>query len=732
MTRFDRATAIFKPINSIDLMKPTTLILPALLLAMSGNAQAQLFKVTPRASESQEFTARNKAAKAPMMMQSKGMTIASRVMGFGGEAITEVEKYGELELVLHEDFSLLTAGSEAEPATNVKLTLDESEAKYPWWNFDPKYTHEPHWGVGGEAPGVACPAGGCLYMEAVSNGETKPPSQAHVNTTLVDVSKYDGTAVLEFRARTKNAGETYDCLWIEMAETNNMGESWHMPEEQVIVTGIPSQWTTYRIVFRDCGPTTIFNMVAYLPGNVYLDDIKVYQLKPNLERPEVFSHSEYKGISFVANWSAVEGATGYLLSVYHDVPSSDPSAPFGSTEREYILTDVKVTDNKYTVSDLESGETYYYTVKAIDDKGHTSIESFPCRVYDLEMPVMGDVDILNDWTYTANWSEVPGADVYNYFAFDKREAEADGLFVVTDEDFTGICDLEGNETGFTIESPWTMTYDVYYSRELKQQGWKATHACPYTNFLCLDAFFYETGGSQAGLTSPEFDFSKDGGKFTVTVDLAGQTSRVEGEDGKEYFYTTQSCAALFNWNDALGDFEQVELLYPETKVTGSWQTFNFNFTKGTERSIVGIFAIGSYDNLYVDNLKITQNYKAGDYLIEPFRFKQYHGSDFNDIATMIDIEVPERVQGLDIYHRVSAFGRQVDKYGQSYDDRESEYTPLAFVMSSKSGVENIAVDAVEATAEYFRIDGVRVASDKLTPGVYVVRKGNTVSKQMVK
>ena len=178
MTRFDRATAIFKPINSIDLMKPTTLILPALLLAMSGNAQAQLFKVTPRASESQEFTARNKAAKAPMMMQSKGMTIASRVMGFGGEAITEVEKYGELELVLHEDFSLLTAGSEAEPATNVKLTLDDSEAEYPWWNFDPKYTHEPHWGVGGEAPGVACPAGGCLYMEAVSNGDNKAPSQA--------------------------------------------------------------------------------------------------------------------------------------------------------------------------------------------------------------------------------------------------------------------------------------------------------------------------------------------------------------------------------------------------------------------------------------------------------------------------------------------------------------------------------------------------------------------------
>ena len=53
-------------------------------------------------------------------------------------------------------------------------------------------------------------------------------------------------------------------------------------------------------------------------------------------------------------------------------------------------------------------------------------------------------------------------------------------------------------------------------------------------------------------------------------------------------------------------------------------------------------------------------------------------------------------------------------------------------MSSTSGVENVAVDSDESAAEYFRIDGVRVASDKLAPGVYVVRKGKTVSKQVVK
>ncbi|MDE6131389.1 MAG: hypothetical protein K2F74_07335, partial [Muribaculaceae bacterium] len=85
-----------------------------------------------------------------------------------------------------------------------------------------------------------------------------------------------------------------------------------------------------------------------------------------------------------------------------------------------------------------------------------------------------------------------------------------------------------------------------------------------------------------------------------------------------------------------------------------------------------------------------------------------------------------------IYHRVSSFSRQSDRYGQSYDDRESEYSPLSFVMSSVSGVENIAVDAADAAAEYFRIDGVRVPADRLVPGVYVVRKGAAASKVVIK
>ena len=709
-------------------MKPTTLLIPALLLGLAANADAQIFKVPAHAPESTALKSRTAPAKA-QQLKSAGRMVNAKVMGFGGAAISEVEKYGELELVLEEDFSLLTEGSEEEPAVDVQLELDEPE--YPWWNFDPKYTHLPHWGVGGESPAVACPAGGCLYLEAVDNSPYAP-LQAHVNTTLVKVDNYDGTAVLEFRARTKNAGETYSGLYVEMGETNNMGPSWRTPEDPVVIGDIPSEWTTYRLMFRDAGPTTLFNIVAMMPGNVLIDDIKVYQLKPFVTRPEALSHREYKGTSFVANWSAVDGAEKYLLSVYRTIeePSDNPMAA-PTTYNEYLLTDVEVADTRYLVDGVESGETYYYTVKAV--KGETvSLESFPVRVYDLEVPVMGDVDILNGWTYTANWNEVPGADVYNYYAYNKRIAANDGLFTVTDEDFTGILDLDGNPSGFTIEIPWDQCYGEYYSRELKQRGWRATNAFPYEGYIALDAYYYEMQDSQSGLMSPEMDFSKDGGKFTLTVDLAGATTKMYDENDNCYYYTTQCCVALFNWNDARGDFDQVELLYPEKKVTGEWQTFSFDLTKGSERSVVGLFAIGSYDNLYVDNLKITQNYKAGDFLIEPFLFKQYHGSNQGDYLTSIDVDVPERVQGDDIYHRVSAFSRQADRYGQSYDDRESEYSELSFVMSSVSGVENIAVDAADAAAEYFRIDGVRVPADRLVPGVYVVRKGAAASKVVIK
>lgn len=55
--------------------------------------------------------------------------------------------------------------------------------------------------------------------------------------------------------------------------------------------------------------------------------------------------------------------------------------------------------------------------------------------------------------------------------------------------------------------------------------------------------------------------------------------------------------------------------------------------------------------------------------------------------------------------------------------------PLYVVFEEGASVNNVTVDA-NAKAEYFNLQGVRV--DNPANGLYIVRKGNTVSKQLVK
>lgn len=695
-------------------------LIPMLALALAMPAGAQTFKVT-RGTDYADGTLKSRVEKQGFKLKAakkvKG-TDCKKTIGFGGDAISEVEKYGTLRLVMEEDFSLMTDGSIEEPAKKVKLEIpmDSEEYTYPWWNLKPEFTHIPHWGTGAEDPGYACPAGGCYYMEMVERdswmGEIIS-SQAKINTPPLKVDEDGGTAVLEFRARTRNVGETYDYLLVGAAETHDMGPTWSIPEEEILVTGIPAEWTTYRIVFRDCGPTTLFNIVGVGVGNVYIDDVKIYQLVPKVMYPAVLPHSDYKGTSFTANWEPVEGADSYLVTVY--LIDEDGN-------RVDVYKDVPVTDTHYNVTGVESGDIYYYTVKAV--KGaDISLDSFAQRVYDLEVPVMKDPEITGGASYTASWNDVPGADVYNYMAFDKRIAAEDGVFVVTSEDFTDVRDFEGNKTGLTKEDPDVYTISgKFYPQELKQQGWYGESAMPYDDYMAFDAFFYSTNQGQAGFISPEFDMSKDGGKFTIEVDLAAQT------DGSDY--TTSCIVAVFNWDDAHGDYVQEEMIRLDadmgTILDLNWKKCTFNLTKGTDRTVIGIFAYNSFGNLYVDNLKITQNYKKDEYLIEPFRYARWHGRNAEDNPTSIKVEVPAHAQGLDIYHQVSAFSQTPDAYGQSYDVRESAFSPRTFVMSSVVGIDKVDAEEVDASAEYFTIDGRRVNAPE--NGIYIVRKGNTVTK----
>ena len=193
---------------------------------------------------------------------------------------------------------------------------------------------------------------------------------------------------------------------------------------------------------------------------------------------------------------------------------------------------------------------------------------------------------------------------------------------MTDEDFKDVVDAEGNKTGLTKDNPIDGSYNVIYYSGRKQPGWRGLNSYPYTDYIAVDAWQYIFNGTDAGYVSPEFDMSKDEGKFTVSVDVAA--NRYTGDDGEGHQVSGYPrCAiAIFNFDESLGDYKQTEI-FIDQNVKFNWKNFTVNCETGSKRTVIGIYGIYAPENLYIDNLKVTQNYKKDEMLLDCFWFSRF-------------------------------------------------------------------------------------------------------------
>ena len=668
-----------------------------------------------------------KLTRSVLPQQSKITTAAfSLNKNVANVPLTTVYKaanpYGEEQQVMFEDFAKMTSGSEATPDTEANIIKDEFE--YPWINTKDEYFKQAGWGSGN-----AYPAGGTVYLDS------NPNDMAHINTPMLNVAANGGIAWIRFKARAKNAGDNPQVM-VEAAETFNMSPSWRMMGSAALPQ-LSTEWKEYSMFFYGGGEYTLFNIVSVM-APVYIDNIEVFTVKQHIGTPTTLPHTNYEGTSFDANWTPVEGATGYKVNVF--------TLNKETGKAEYLFENKPVTTNKFHVTGATSGQTYFYNVAATKDN-YTSIPSDKMFVYNLEAPVLKDVTNLDRNKYTAEWSTVPSAERYNYIAYYDRKADKTGEFVVTNEDFTGVKDADGNLTGWTKEDPNPGSYDSYYIPEMKQAGWKGTQYAPYTDYICLDGWQYYHNHQDAGLISPELDMSKDGGKFAVSVKLASAPVTAVDKDGKEFTAYPQAAFALFNYNETTCDYEQAELIYPEgypKAVNGDWKNFTINFTKGSKKSIIGIYAVYADEHLYLDDLKITQKYQAGESLNDPFIFRRWLQEP------KVDITIPAFVGKSDVSHRVTAFKTNSDR-NVSKQYAESKFSELKKV-GTANGISNIglskAVVKMEGNNVYvnningenvqiYTLDGQLVYNNKgeknirvaLTQhGAYIVKVGNKTIK----
>ena len=630
-------------------------------------------------------------------------------------------EYGERVDVFSEDFSKMTTGSIGDPDINTNIILDNPDS--PWTNVDPAYTDQPGWGAW-----AAYPAGGTVAVF----DEDGIDEYAHINTPMLDLSANDGVAVLEFRARTNKRNNA--TLIIEAAETYHMSPTWKIMEEAYTGFDVTPEWQTYQFVFRGCESSTIFNIVPQSFPSIYFDDLKVFQVKPYIGMPKSLPHSDYTGTSFTANWEPVEGAEYYLVNVkaYNEE----------FQQWDEFIDEAKVEGTSFVVPEIQSGLEYSYTVYAVKD-GHTSLPSDEVFVVDLAAPAMGETTLTDDG-YHAEWSEVPTAEVYNYWAFNERVAKEDGAFSVTDCNFDHVVLADGSEPDMNIgDEP--LSFDDTYVFGVDQAGWHATNYMPFVGgFVAVDAYFYIYQNDQSGIISPALDLSKNGGKIDLSLKLMGEVVAWWDEQGKKHEDVVQCAVALFNYDEKTGDYTQAELIYPGD-IQQEWGTYTAHLTKGTKQSKIGIFAVSMPGYLYIDDVLIKQEYKAGESLVEPFLVKRYYEN------TAIDVPVPERVKYQHLYHEVSAVkGDDLINIGNIV---ESKFSERQVVQAMEAGISApslkdaaivlrgnaLAVaNPAGAAVEVFTADGRRLASDfsgaasvsvpVSGSGAYIVRVGDKTFK----
>lgn len=604
------------------------------------------FLAFPTISNAQQLASRvSNATKAPTSQRITTPT-AKAQGALRAEALNPAD-YGQVVEILGEDFSLMTTGSVGNPDKDTELWYVREDGN-AWMTMRDGYTHQSGWGGA-----YIYPAGGTV---AIGNGD----EPGHLNTCMMDLSGNDQIAFVQFDMRTDD-GQPDQTVIVEGAETFNMAPSWRVLGGSQI-DGISSEWKTYTLMFQNAGAYSMFNIFhpqmtqGEVLGNIYVDNFRVYQVNPYVKMPTLYGHSYYTGESFNVSWSKVENADHYLLNVYW-VDETNGNAKMYAAENQ------SVNDTTFTVNGIISGKNYYYVVQSVDAAGHKSFEPTPKLICDLEAPKdLTATDINQDnGTFTASWEAAPSAERYNYWAYCDRKATQDGPMRLTDEDFTGVkcpdgtlgegwgysmTEAEWKETSVTNPSYFSM--DNYVIQPINQGGWVAKNGFPLADgCIKVDGYQYVYNNSDAGLISPELDLSKNGGKITINVDLWGDTETIQYEDGSKVDYTAQCAVALFNWDPAKNDFTQAELIYVKD-LNSSWQNRTIELTKGTDRSIIGLYCVGSPANLFFDNLKIDQDYKAGETFVDPIVYHRWWE------GTSVDVQIPIRGNLGNITHRVTA------------------------------------------------------------------------------
>lgn len=597
------------------------------------------------------------------------------------ENINQIQKAPTIEntdltpeevVVLSEDFSKWTAGSEGNPDA-VDIAADSTTLQ--------NYMQTPGWNGF-----LAYQAGGVAYLGLDEVGDDGP---GYLLTPELDLAATGGMYKLKFRARSANP----------MQETQAL-QTWTFDNENNSILGargytITAEWTECEMEFSGGGKRSTI-MMHGMQGMVYFDDFEIIAYDYGIGKPVVKDMSLLSLDQISATWSKVENATSYLVAIY-DVENEVYALP------EY---DIQSTDTTCVIDFSVVAGTYYrLEVKATDGEHVSPAGTFfgyfsPDAVGTPEALPATEV---TDESFTANWNAASFAYGYEVNVTKHHVAQADGEVIISEENF----DLM---PGGTEEGPQTVVQLGYMDKYMQQPGWMVDLGL--TGFTPTDAGIL-------GITNMMADWGIPGFLLSPTLNLSNGGGKVKIEfKAKSLLDDAVLILSLVNFEEGV-PFPG----YVGVPVSKEWQEFSYELeggVNGCEIYFLVYDATEGGDIIYFDDLKVSQTLNKDEYITFPYR----KVTTDDPTALQAVVETPGKTTGDFFSYTVTGyFPVTIDPvYGDEI--MYGEPSDVIYV-DAPNAIESVSTDKLAKA--YFIGDELRIENPAGDP-VYIYTIGGALIK----
>lgn len=545
---------------------------------------------------------------------------------------------GEVLPIFQEDFSGFSKGSESEPDAEESSSLSET--------IPADITHGYQW----KGRGIHQAGGICAILSY--DDRTYGKSSGWIQTPYIDVRLDNGNFTLRFKARSLNAEGDEIVLYLYDKYSSNY--------LSMVRQAITPEWNTYEIPFvhNVFGNRLAYIQIGAVDYDWLIDDVDVLQDVYDICAPHATAPKDVDFTQFTAQWDSVWSADSYLVSAYYY--NEGEKTP---DNRTYICTDVPSTKTEFTVTGTDKQRTYYFTVKAKNDK-YTSAESNEIRVYvpisHMDVPVTQAPSGITKSGYTANWLPTERAMGYAIRHMLRHTATGDETYTIIHEDFETITEGSTEQPGYF--------YDYNLDKYSKLPGWKVNMGCTAEGMIGIDNYYlmYEPGM----ITSPQFDFSDNDGKYSVRLKVLTLSA------GEKVYVDSYSAP---DTEPQRGEY----LMETEGE-----HTFTLDFTNGSETTYFTItfsaetdLSFSNKDKLFIDDLYVIRELKAGQSVVKNIASFEIEGDD-----TSYEFSGLEANAGEVFLYSVAAWSWSLDEEGIWGPTIYSDYSEPQEVMLQSSSV----------------------------------------------